>query len=98
VTTSKPSIPDDTAFYLIRDAVDRRRTLAYGLLHDAAGNDCAIGAFFAEHPGTALSSSLIDEVATVNDSVRSETPHERWKRVRGWLRWKVRVLAAAATA
>jgi len=39
---------------------------------------------------------LIDEVATVNDSLpKNATPKERWKKVMSWLRWKIRVMAVA---
>ena len=39
----------------------------------------------------------IDEVAAVNDSVPpSASAKERWKKVMGWLRWKMKVLAAKA--
>lgn len=89
------ALPDDTALFLIRDAVLKRRMLIYGRLHDGAGHHCAIGAFWADNPKVVLNADLIDEVAAVNDSVpRNATPEERWKKVSEWLRWKVRVLAA----
>jgi len=53
-----------------------------------------MGAFWADNPGTVLHSNLIDEVAAVNDSVPpSATPHERWKKVNSWLRFKIASLA-----
>jgi hypothetical protein len=89
-----PALPDDTALYLIRNAVAKRRTLIYGRLHDGAGRHCAIGAFWEDNPKAVLHSKLIDEVAAVNDSVPpTATPQERWKTVNSWLRWKLRVLA-----
>lgn len=91
--STKPAIPYDTALYLIRDAVARRGALCYGMLDDARGRHCAMGAFFADHPGTAVTTALLDEVATVNDLKKDETPRQRWERMRKWLRWKVRVLA-----
>ena len=95
-STSKPALPDDTALYLIRDSVARRRSLIHGRLHGGEDRHCAIGAFFADHPKAVLRSRLIDEVAAVNDSVPpSATPKERWKKVSEWLRWKLRVLATA---
>ena len=95
-SASKPALPDDTALYLIRDSVARRRSLIHGRLHDGAGRRCAIGAFWDDNPGAVLNSALIDEVAAVNDSVPpSATPKERWKKVSEWLRWKLRVLATA---
>lgn len=88
------SLPDDTALFLIRDAVARRRSLIHGRLHDNQGRSCAIGAFWEDNPNTALKSSLIDEVAAVNDSIpKTATPHERWKKVNEWLRFKIASLA-----
>lgn len=91
---SNPALPNDTALFLIRDAVMKRRTLIYGRLHDGKGGHCAMGAFWADHPGAILDSELIDEVAAVNDSLpRTATPQQRWKKVSGWLRWKLKVMA-----
>lgn len=88
------AMPDATALYLIRDSVARRRSLIYGRLHDNKGGHCAIGAFWQDNPNVTLHSSLIDEVAAVNDSLPpTATPHQRWKKVNSWLRWKLRVLA-----
>lgn len=93
-TSSKPAISNDTALYLIRDSVAKRRSLIYGRLRDGRGGTCAMGAFFADNPNAVVYETLIDEVAAVNDSVpRTATPHERWKKVNSWLRWKLRVLA-----
>lgn len=92
--STEPALSNDTALFLIRNAVAKRRSLGYGKLHDKNGRACAIGAFWDDNPKTTLRSSLIDEVAAVNDSVpATATPHERWKTVMGWLRWKVKVLA-----
>lgn len=95
-TSNEPAISDDTALYLIRDSIAKRRTLIHGKLHDGRGHHCAIGAFWADNPKATLRSSLIDEVAAVNDSVPpTATPQERWKKVNSWLRWKLRVMATA---
>lgn len=84
---------DETALYLIRDAVFRRRSLIRGRLHDHRGRHCAMGAFWADNPRLSVSADLVDEVAAVNDSLPpSATPKERWKKVTSWLRWKLRVL------
>lgn len=92
--SSRPALPDDTALYLIRDSVSRRRTLIYGKLHDGKGHHCAIGAFWTDNPNVTLNTSLVDEVAAVNDSIpKSATPQERWKKVQSWLRFKINVLA-----
>jgi hypothetical protein len=88
------ALSDETALFLIRDSVARRRKLIYGRLHDGVGNHCALGSFWSDNPRAVLHSSLIDEVAAVNDSVPpSATPQERWKKVNSWLRWKIRILA-----
>ena len=93
-SSSKPALDDDTALYLIRDSVAKRRGLIHGKLHDGRGRHCAIGAFWTDNPGATLRSSLIDEVASVNDSIPpTATPSQRWKKVNGWLRWKLKVLA-----
>lgn len=93
-TGSGNAIPDDTALFLIRDSVARRRSLIFGRLHDGQGNHCAIGSFFTDNHGACVHESLIDEVAAVNDSIpRTATPHQRWKKVNEWLRWKIKVLA-----
>lgn len=88
------ALPYDTALFLIRDSVARRRELIYGQLHDGVGNHCAIGAFWEDNPNAVLTSSLIDEVAAVNDSTPpSSTPKERWMKVNSWLRFKISSLA-----
>jgi hypothetical protein len=92
-TASGDAMPDDTALFLIRSSVSRRRELIFGSLHDGYGNHCAIGAFWEDNPKVILHSSLIDEVAAVNDSVPPmATPKERWKKVNSWLRFKIAAL------
>lgn len=88
------AMPDDTALFLIQQSVNRRRSLIYGRLRDGEGHYCAIGAFWEDNPKVTLHTSLIDEVAAVNDSVPpSATPKERWKKVNSWLRFKIASLA-----
>lgn len=92
--SSAPAMNDDTALYLIRDSVARRSKLIHGRLHDGKGGHCAIGCFWTDNPNVTLRTSLIDEVAAVNDSLpASATPQERWKKVNSWIRWKLRVMA-----
>ena len=87
------SLPSDTALYLIRDSVARRRTLIYGRLHDGRGRHCALGCFWTDNPNLSLSADLVEEVAAINDSLPfSASRQERWKKVMGWLRWKMKVL------
>ncbi len=93
------ALPDDTAIFLIRDAVARRRSLAYGRLHDSAGRSCAMGAFWEDNPKLTTSWKLLEEVAAVNDSLpRTATPQQRWKKTMEWLRWKTKVLAQGSQA
>lgn len=87
-----PCPTEATAYYLIRESVAKRRSLAAGALHKH-GMSCAVGAFFDDHKGYALPSNVIEEVSAVNDSYKNLSAHERWKKVNSWLRWKVRVLA-----
>lgn len=92
--TSDTALPNDTDLFLIRDAVARRRSLIHGRLDGPHNSHCAIGAFWADNPGQTLRSSLIDEVAAVNDSVPpTRSTQERWKKVNEWLRWKIKALA-----
>lgn len=87
------AIPDDTALYMILQAVSRRRSLIRGKLDDDNGKHCALGCFWADSPTAALNTALVDEVAIYNDSIpKSVSGKERWKRVRTWLRWKIKVL------
>lgn len=91
---TSPALPDDTALFLIRNSVAKRRSLIHGQLHDGYGGHCAIGAFWTDNPKATLRSSLIDEVAAVNDSIPpTATPHQRWKKVNSWLRFKIAALA-----
>lgn len=90
-----PCPTEATAYYLIRESVARRRSLAAGALHKH-GLSCAVGAFFDDHKGYSLPTSVVEEVSAVNDSYKNLSAHERWKKVNSWLRWKVRVLAGAA--
>jgi hypothetical protein len=53
-------MPDDTALFLIKQSVAKRRELIYGRLNDGYGNHCAIGAFWKDNPKVTLHSSLID--------------------------------------
>lgn len=93
------ALSDETALFLIRDSVARRRSLIHGRLHDGVGNHCALGAFWADNPRSVVNSSLVDEVATVNDSLpRTATAHQRWKKVNEWLRFKVATLTKRAEA
>jgi hypothetical protein len=95
--SNEAAMPDDTALFLIRDSVAKRRELIYGDLHDGYGNHCAIGAFWNDNPRVTLNSALIDEVAAVNDSVPpTASAKERWKKVNSWLRFKIAAISNRA--
>jgi hypothetical protein len=92
------AIPDDTALFLIRDSVAKRKGLIHGRLHDNRGGHCAIGCFFDDNPRATLHTALIDEVAAVNDSIPpTATAKERWTKVNEWLRFKIAAIAGAAS-
>jgi len=93
------ALPNDTALFLIHDSVARRRELIFGQLDNERGEHCALGAFWEDNPRAILNTSLVDEVAAVNDSVpREATPQERWKKVNSWLRFKIASLAGGKLA
>jgi hypothetical protein len=90
-------VPRDTALFLIRDSVERRGKLIHGRLNGPNGLHCAMGCFWADNPKASVDDTLIDEVATVNDSLGpNAAPKERWQTVRSWLRWKLRSMAMGA--
>jgi hypothetical protein len=96
-SSNNVAMPDDTALWLICDSVAKRKGLIYGKLSDGHGEHCAIGAFWEDHPGVALHTALIDEVAAVNDSVGPKaSPQARWRKVNSWLRFKIKSLVAHA--
>lgn len=91
------AIPNDTALFLIRDSVAKRKRLIYGTLENAKGEHCAMGAFWEDNPGACINADLLDEVAAVNDSLPpTATPHQRWKKVNSWLRFKIATLTRKA--
>ena len=96
-SSTAAAVPNDTALFLIRNSVAKRRSLIHGRLDDNEGRHCAMGCFWEDNPKAVVSTALIDEVAAVNDSIPpSATPHQRWKAVNSWLRWKLNVLAGKA--
>lgn len=83
-----PCMRNGTAYWMILNAVEHQKGLIHGKLH-AHGAHCAIGSYFEVNGETALPSELIDEVATVNDSMPTLTPIQRKKRVTQWLKWRL---------
>lgn len=91
------SLPHETALFLIRDSVDRRAGLIHGHLNGPNKTHCALGCFWEDNPSAALRTSLVDEVAAVNDSLGPHaSPRQRWLKVRSWLRFKLKVLTNPA--
>ena len=94
---SGPATSDETVLFLIKESVERRKGLIRGRLHDGNGGHCAMGCMWADNPKVVVRSALLEEVATVNDSVpATATPQERWKTVRSWLRLKLKAIAKKA--
>lgn len=87
-----PCLDTFDSYYMIRDAVERRRGLISGRLEDANGGVCAVGAFFKDNKNVALPTRLVDEVAAYNDSMRSLTPFKRRVRVIRWLTAKLAMM------
>ncbi len=77
-----------TAYYAIYGAVQAEAGLIHGRLDNDDGEHCAVGAYF-DHTKQALGTDIIDEVATVNDSVPTFTPKQRKAFVVKWLRWRL---------
>lgn len=94
-TSSKPlSFGDRDAMRRIYSAVRKRRSLGFGKLDTDDGKHCAMGCFWADNPGTTVNSTLIDEIARVNDSVPPTVKaSERRKHVLRWLEWKLGINA-----
>jgi hypothetical protein len=88
---NEPCLDDFDAYFMIRDAVERKGRLIKGKLHDSFGDSCAIGAFWDDNPKLSLHTSIIDEVARYNDSVRG-TEHQRRDKVLAWLNAKIAYL------
>lgn len=92
----QPSIDDDeTALRAILRAVNKRRALIRGKLDGDDGKHCAMGCFWADQPNMGISMRLIDEIATVNDSLSERAkPRTRWKRVQRYLRERLATFEA----
>lgn len=86
---NKPCMRNGTAYLLIYRAVKDAAGLIHGRLHDGRGAHCAIGHYFERHDNTALPMDLIDEVASVNDSLPHKTNKQRRLAMLKWLRWKL---------
>ncbi len=81
---------DREAIRHIYNAVRKRRSLAFGKLVANDGKHCAMGCYWKDHPHTVLRTKLVDEIASINDSVPpTAKPSERRRHVLRWLEWKL---------
>lgn len=73
-------------------SVSKRRGLIRGKL-DKGNRHCALGCFFADHPGVAIETRIAEMVASLNDSLSDRAkPQTRLKRVQHWLREQIAIL------
>jgi len=85
-----------TAYLLILRAVEAKKGLAHGHLRHQ-GQSCAIGSFFDLHQGKlALPTTVVDEVASVNDAAPQLSPRARKFHMVKWLQWKLGTLGFLA--
>lgn len=89
---NEPCLYDGSAYFAIFNAVREQRGLIHGRLHNASGEHCAIGSYFAIEKHVCLPADLIEEVAAVNDSMPHATTRQRRLQMLRWLRWKLGML------
>lgn len=87
VTSKAPGLGYAATYFRVFEAIGERRRLLHGKLENN-GDTCAIGAYFKQC-NEPISSQAIDEIATYNDSFPHLTMHERWKKVRRWLKFEI---------
>lgn len=83
------------AYYSIYNAVREADGLIHGRLHNSKGEHCAIGQFWEANPRVSIPTEVIDEIASVNDSVPPSPSDNRRKRkqaVLRYLRWKLQTM------
>lgn len=87
-----PSTPQGaTAYLVVLNAMRDYDGLIHGRLDSADGAHCAVGCYFAQG-SRKLPADVIDQIATVNDSMPKATRKQRWQVVERWLRWKLTTL------
>jgi hypothetical protein len=79
------------AYYEVLAAVEAQDGLLHGRL-DGWGAHCAIGSYFDVHKNQSCPTAVVDEVASINDSVPSFTRAQRKEYVKRWLKWKLSTL------
>ena len=80
-----------TAYLMVLNAVEAKRGLIHGQLHNR-GESCAIGSYFDVNPNCAIPHGMTDEIAAVNDSAPALTMLQRKQMVARWLRWRLTTL------
>lgn len=90
VDADEPGLDYNTTYFRVLEATASVRRLIHGKLR-FRGQVCAIGSYF-EQSDQPINSRAIDEIAAYNDSFPKLTDHERWKKVRRWLKFKVKTL------
>ena len=86
-TTKEPGLSYEATYFRVLQATSDCRGLIHGKLENAAGQACAIGVYFKQ-TNVPIDSAAIDEIAAYNDSFPKLSRHERWLKVRQWLRFK----------
>jgi hypothetical protein len=86
ITTHAPSVSNGTAYLMILNAVKTRKGLIHGHL-SKNGEYCAIGSYFHVN-NVPLQTTLVDEVAAMNDSMPALSLRQRRLQMIRWLRWK----------
>lgn len=96
-STNDPAISGGSAYFAIYNAVKAQPGLIHGRLDNEYGAHCAIGSYFALPKHMALPTSLIEEVAAINDSLPNASAATRKREVLRWLRWKLDKLGMRLT-
>ena len=91
IESDAPGLTYQQTYYRVLEAVLRRRTLIGGQLEDARAHTCAVGAYFKESR-IPIDIRAIDEIAAYNDSFPKLSEQQRWRRVRNWLRFRIKQL------
>lgn len=86
---SKTELRGGTAYLTVYEAVKQQKGLIHGRLDNSEGEHCALGSFFDINRNATVSWDLVNEIATVNDSVPHMTRAARKRHVTRWLRWKL---------
>ncbi len=86
-SSSKPGLNYRSTYFRVWEATASVRSLIHGRLDDGH-KSCAIGTYFRQC-NLPINSEAIDEIAAYNDSFPNLSEHERWKKVRKWLKFQV---------